>query len=513
MSSRPLQWLTVAAVIVAAVIYAGRLDVSPVYLTHDEVIYARHAYAIATTGRDLNGQLLAVSIPVVGNFYATPANIYLTAAFLTVLPLSEVTVRLPSVLMGLICAALCFVIARRTFGSALSGLLAASILLLTPAHFIHSRLGTDHLYVVACVLAWLATLVHGVPGRATRVFAATAFLGVSLYTYLGAVITGPLCVAITLIWLVLIGAREWRPYVAALAGFVLPALPFVAWHLAHPGQYAEQIRMYALYDSRTLDAVAGAKALAGTTSVAERAAVYWDYFNPSFLFFAGDTGLLNGTRFTGVFLLPMLALVPAGLIAVLRKGGSARTLLAMVFAAAPVAAVVVAERYRINRALLMLPIASIVSVAAVDWMWQSRHAAARVAAVALLVVMPMQFAGFYRDYFGDYRVRSYPWFEYNMRGGMEEIIRRAGDDRPVWISQSLQWADYYWPFYLDRHGRRALSAQTHYIDAQRHDLSSIGGGFVLCRAAEEQRFLDAGFTRVADVREPDQSHSLSVLQR
>ena len=71
--------------------------------------------------------------------------------------------------------------------------------------------------------------------------------------------------------------------------------------------------MYALYDSRLLNAAEGARELIAPTSVAERAAVYWDYFNPSFLFFAGDTGLLNGTRYTGVFLLPMMILVPAGI--------------------------------------------------------------------------------------------------------------------------------------------------------------------------------------------------------
>jgi hypothetical protein len=84
----------------------------------------------------------------------------------------------------------------------------------------------------------------------------------------------------------------------------------------------------------------------------------------------------------------------------------------------------------------------------------------------------------------------------------------------VWISQSLQWADYYWPFYLDRFGRPELSRQTHYIDAERHDLAGIGAGsLVLCRAGEERRFLDAGFTRVAAIEEPDRTHSLSVLQR
>jgi len=509
-------WLGAAVAVLAAVVYGIALDRSPIYLTHDEVIYARNAYSIAATGRDLSGQFLPISIPVTGTFYATPANIYLTAAFLKVLPLSETAVRLPSVLVGLLCVWLVYLIARRLLNSERFGAAAAALLLLTPAHFIHSRLGTDHLYVVACVLAWLLLLVTDDPGtNAKRLFIATAFLGLSLYTYIGALITAPICVALTVLWLALGRSRhDWGLYVVAIAGFVVPALPFVAWHVTHPGQYANQIRMYALYDSRMLNAAEGARELIAPTSVAERAAVYWDYFNPSFLFFAGDTGLLNGTRYTGVFLLPMMVLVPAGIAALLFMKGRARILVLALFAVAPAAAVVVAERYRINRALMLLPVAAVIAAAGAQWMWQRRGRVWRWAVIVLIAAMPLQFAAFYRDYFGDYRVRSYAWFEYNMRDAMEEIIRRAGAGSPVWISQSLQWADYYWPFYLDRFGRPELSRQTHYIDAERHDLAVIGpGSLVLCRAGEERRFLDAGFTRVAAIEEPDRTHSLSVLQR
>ena len=110
-------------------------------------------------------------------------------------------------------------------------------------------------------------------------------------------------------------------------------------------------------------------------------------------------------------------------------------------------------------------------------------------------------------------MRSYPWFEYNLRGGMADIIHRAGNGDEIWISQSLQWADYYWPFYLDVFGRPELGPRTHYLDPAQARLNDIGAGYALCRAGEEQRFLDAGFTRVSAILEPDQAHSLSVLRR
>lgn len=504
--------VAVAAIVIAALVYGVGLDVSPIYLTHDEVIYARNALSIAESGRDLSGQLLPISIPVTGTFYATPANIYLTALFLKVLPLSEITVRLPSVLVGLVCVWLTFVVARNVLRDWRLGAVAAAILLMTPAHFIHSRLGTDHLYLVVCILAWLAVLTREDHEPSSgRWFLAGASLGASLYTYLGAAITAPACMAITFIWLAVSGARQSRAYLSVAAGFVVLSLPFLLWHVTHPGQYVDQMRMYALAGQATPTvAPTVEEAPAG---VVERISVYWDYFNPSFLFFAGDTGLLNGTRYTGVFLLPMLVLLPVGLAAMLARGNTG-LLLIMTLAASPLAATVVAERYRINRALMMLPIASIAAAAAIEWMWKARPQVWRWAGIAMLALMPLQFAGFHRDYFTGYRVRSASWFEYNLRGAMAEIIQRPDAANGVWIAQGLNWSDYYWPFYLDRHGRRDLTQSTHYFDATAGDLAAIpAGNYVLCSAADERRFLDAGFTRIAAVREPDQTHSLSVLQR
>lgn len=515
MPDRTRAWIAAAGAVVVVALYATGLDWSPIYLSHDEVIYARNALSIARTGRDLTGQFLPISIPVTSTFFATPANIYFTAAFLSVLPMNEVTIRLPSVVIGLVCALLVGMIARRLFKSESLGWLAASLLLVTPAHFIHSRMGTDHLYLVLCVLAWLAVVLGGgerVSPR--RAFVAGACLGLSLYTYLGAAITAPVCVAITAAWLWLTGRGDTRAIGAAAAGFLLPALPFALWHLTHPGQYAQQVRMYAIYDSGSLDAVQGARQLAAPASLAERASVYWDYFNPSFLFFAGDSSLINGTRYTGVFLIPMLVLLPVGLVILLVRGGPPGGLLALVLAAGPVAATVVAERYRVNRALMMLPIAALCAAAAVDAGRRSASRIVRAAVGVLCVGMVVQFAAFYRDYMGDYRVRSAQWFEFNVRDGMHDVITRATPASRVWISQALLWSDYYWPFYLERFRRPELLSQTNYFDPVAADLASIPADtYVLCPVAQEARLLSAGFARVSAIEEPDGTHSLSVLHR
>ena len=492
---------------VCAWVYGAGLDRAPAYLVHDEVAYAINAHAIATTLHDINGQFLPLSFHVTGGFFATPVNIYVTALFLKILPLTEVTTRLPSVVIGLLNIALLFGIARRLFANAWLPVLAAAVFALTPAHFIHSRLGTDHEYAVTAVLAWALCLVGHEVLSMRRLAVAGAILGAGVYTYLGALITMPVCVAIT--WAVLWrkGERSIVPFAAVAAGFALILLPFAAWHLSHPLQYLDQMKMYSLGETPASEPV----------GLSDRVAVYWDYFNPSFLFFAGDTGLINGTRYTGVFLLPVLLLWLVGLARLLTTLKSPSVLLvALGLLMAPLAAAVVGEPYRINRALVLLPFVSLIVAMGVEVMWAARNTWSRAAVILLLLLMPLQFAGFYRDYFGDYRLRSAKWLEYNIGGGLEEIIRQqpSSGAAPIYIADNIQWAPYYWQFYQAKHGRSDLASGTTFVDVHAFDAAVIpAGSVVLCRIHDERALLAAGLTRVAAVPEPDGVPWFAVLRR
>src|SRR5215204_5094166 len=106
--------LAVVALIVglaAASVYATRLSYAPIYLTHDEVNFSLQAISIAQTGRDLNGRWFPVyfSEP---EFTAgrDPMMIYVTALALTVVPLSDAVVRLPTALVGVLIVVLLLVL-------------------------------------------------------------------------------------------------------------------------------------------------------------------------------------------------------------------------------------------------------------------------------------------------------------------------------------------------------------------------------------------------------------------
>jgi 4-amino-4-deoxy-L-arabinose transferase-like glycosyltransferase len=500
-----------------AAAYLRRLGDAPVYLIHDEVIFGLNAHSIATTLHDLNGRLLPLYIQVRDLFWATPINIYLTAAFLRFLPMSETAIRLPSALLGLSDIVLMFFVALRIFERERPAILAAGLLALTPAHFIHSRLGVDHLYPVPFVLAWLYCLLIFQQRHSLRVlFAATSLLGIGVYTYLASFVMMPMYFALTCLVIALTGERSPRPYLLAALGFVWPLVPLVPWLISHPAQYSQEVHLYRLYDPSTLNPLQGVKEVLSYTGLTERVSVFYDFFNPSFLFFSGDASLVHTTRRVGVFLLPLAALLPVGIVAAVRQRHRAASMVALLgFLTAPLAAAAVAEYYRINRALVMLPFACLLGTWGVEQLLASRQRLWRFAAVGLIVLVPVQFMAFYRDYLTDYRVRASGWFEGNIRGAVEQMIAQDGTQHvpAFYLADDIQWADYYWRLYAIKNRRDDLIGRAVVFEPKTVDMRMLAPGTLLLVRCVAQPCGVEGAPETSLIREPGGSLSFAILQR
>ena len=466
-----------------AYVYGRALEIAPPYLCHDEIAFGSHGHAIATTGHDLNGRFMPLFFHVRDGYWATPVTIYTMALVQQVLPLSEWAIRLPTVFVGVLNVALLYLIARRIFPGAWLPALAALLLAATPAHYIHSRLAVDHIYVLPFVLGWLLCLQHALPsGRPALLFAAGLLLGVGFFSYLAAVILTPICLGITLVAVAL--THGWSPklHAAAILGFLLPVSLLVPWLVTHPNQFADQILMYKVYDSTRLSVAQGTSEVFSWAGLTSRINVYYGYYNPSFLFFSGASSLINGTSQVGVFLLPMAVLLPAGLHHIVTRQLTPFNLVILLgFAAAPLPSVVVNEA-AINRGLVLLPCAALIAtfgvaslLGAVRQRWRS------VGAVALAAALAWQFGVFQVDYFGAYRERAGYWFEGNRRGAIEEVMARASTRAvpAIYLSTDIDWIDWYWRFYLTKGGRTDLLGPTVYFDPRAVDLQSVPAGSIL----------------------------------
>ena len=535
---RPL--LTAAAiVIVAAVLYLPRLDRVPLHLNSDEILFGVQASALAEAGRDTNGRFLPLYIQAFegSNYWLQPVGPYLIALVLQAMPLSEVAVRLPIVLMGLATVALVYFVARHIFRREREAVLAALLMTLTPAHLIHSRLASDYALPLPFVLTWLLCLLLFFERRRHwLLLVATSALGVGFYSYVASVVMMPIYLGITC--LILLWERaSWRSLSVALAGFTWPLLFLPVFLLQYPeilGDFQSRYDMGADPGA----AASGLNFMGRVTNtfnartITERANLYYDFFSPGFLFVSGGSNIMNSTRKAGVFLLPTAVFLLAGVYDAVTRWTRDKVLIVLGFLTGPVAATIVAENYAIDRALALLPFGTLLATLGLARLWQaecrvswsrvyvpagvglvvlsagygvwtlasrgrvslevimalSAGAVLLVAGratertrrwwplvVALLVLSGLQYQQFYRDYFGDYGPRSAAWFGNNIRGGLERLVTLA-DERPapaIYLSDGIRHVDAYWRFYMTVLERPELAPKAAMFNVERLDVAAM----------------------------------------
>jgi 4-amino-4-deoxy-L-arabinose transferase-like glycosyltransferase len=511
----------IVLVVSAAVLYGTFLDHAPIYLAHDEVLNAVNAYAIASTGRDPNGHVFPLYFHILGNYWATPIVTYTTALFLTLLPVSEVSARLPSALIGTASVFLLFLVARQMFQRESMALVAGGLLALTPAHFIHSRLAVDQLYPLPFILGWLWCLGRYLDRpHALTLFASTALLGVGVYSYLASVVMMPVYLLATIWALYVSGRRSLHEYGAAVAGFSLPLFILAYWLVANPTQLTDQLQMYNVYDASRLSPLQGLRRLVNYTSLTSRSGVFYQGFNPSMLFFSGGQSLINGTHRAGVFLFPVAILLPLGCyVLITRPMTPMQRLVLLGFATAPLAGALV-EEITVNRMLVIVPFAVLLSTYGVEALLAAPGGRRRALGLALLLLVPLQFGVFYADYMTGYRVRSAFWFERNIRGAVERIVDLAASDpaRRVYLSRhEVPWIEWYWPFYLAKTGREHLASRTVYFQSGDVDPRAIPPGTLVLSNADSALHDRLAGSGVVDERivitEPDGKPSFSIFVR
>src|SRR5437867_4469478 len=256
------------------VLYASFLARSPIYLNNDETVFAIQAHAIATTAHDELGRLLPLYFNILPGVWYQPIIVYVMALFLTVLPVAEWAVRLPTVVIAVADVGLLVLLARRVFRNDQRALTAGALLALTPSHFIHGRLACDYLYPVPFVLVSLLCLTsHLERPRLSQLFLAGVTLGVGLYSYLASVVMMPLYLALTCALLAATQQKPWRPCVTVAAGFLIALVPLAIWLVVHPDTFFGTVGRYKAHtelESRLL------------TNLGQRALVFLKVCNPAY---------------------------------------------------------------------------------------------------------------------------------------------------------------------------------------------------------------------------------------
>jgi hypothetical protein len=347
-----------------------------------------------------------------------------------------------------------------------------------------------------------------------------------VYSYISSIVMMPLCLVLTagVVWL---RDRRLHPAVAAACGFSIPLLLFAPWFIQHPTAFADTAQRYAVYDPTTMTPMQGVRQYVSYAGLDRLLSTGWRFFDPAFLFLTGDQQPAFSTRRAGVFALSLIVLIPFGLAEIARRRRRPiDTLVAVVFLTAPFAAVLVPEEPSIIRAATLMPFGALLAAYGVAGLARG-GAWSRAAAVVLIALLPIQFGLFARDYFGDYRGRSAPWLDGNVRGALEALIaRQRATDAPMiyfarirssagLLDTRNRWMDAYWRFYLAKHQREDLLARSQPIDT--NDARSMPpGSLVLANEGDrvaEGLVASGQLARVESIREMDGQPFFLILVR
>jgi hypothetical protein len=357
-------------------------------------------------------------------------------------------------------------------------------------------------------LLWLAVLWRFLERRDQRWALATGMvLGLGLYSYITSWVVMPMYLALTLAaaWRKQVSFRVCTTLIATFACCVIPAGIFVT---LHPSMIAETLTHYKV---------------SGGSRAIERITLYWDYFNPSYLFFSGGSNLLWSTRAAGVFLLSFMLLLPAGLwaLAGVRRTTYDAVLLAGFFLVPLpiVLALPEAPFYATARAILAAPFGVLMATAGLAVLARHPLPLMRALAIMAIVLMPWQFASFARDYFTEYPQRSAPWIDaMNFQGVARYVVENASDAPAVFLSNDDIGEDksVKWKFHLIAAKRPDLWSRTKYLSPEQQVATGIQAGSLLIMSPSNPRrasLTDHGWSVVTVIQDAAGTPSAAILKR
>jgi hypothetical protein len=293
----------------------------------------------------------------------------------------------------------------------------------------------------------------------------------------------------------------------------LAVLPFILWLLVHPETLTDQLRSYDVSSAGNAAVRSVGEGLYSALTV--RLDAYYNFFDPSLLFFRGDQSLLDSTREVGVFLLPIVVFLPAGAYYILTHRRTIPDLFVLTgFLVAPIGALIVGE-VKASRALVMTPLAALVCARGFEALMQARAVMWRGVAIALLAAMALQFQTFYADYVGQYRERSTIAFEGDRDAAIASLVARADATRApaLYVNNDILLVNYSWQFYALKHNRQDLKTRMMYFDPQ-FDFGTAPAGSLFLTDENRTSALDAsGLTRVATIDNADRHPAFAVYEK
>lgn len=399
-------WLLIILGFLARVWQFGAI---PNSLYWDEIAIGLDARSLLESGKDLVGQSWFQPLFVSYGDYKAPVYIWLVTLLGKLFSVSEIVIRLPSLLAGLGIAWLVYDLVKLISPkkSRLPLLVLANLAVMPWAiHF--SRIGFEsHLS-----LFWLTLMVWLIVKK-NYLAAMAGVLGI--YSYISLRLIAPL------LFLVFAWGKGWKYTLVGLAIIGAGVL-----FLTNSGSYAVS-QQYRLSNDNLITAPIS-KIAKGQKFLSN----YFDFFEPKFLLTSGDPNLRHHSGFGGELLLVQGLLVIIGLT-------RANKLMLAWLLLAPTVAALVNETPHSSRAIYM--IVPLAYLAGLGWQKLAKWKLAWLIPLALGINLVV----YLHDYFVHYPARSAAaWIK-----PYKDAALRQYDAYPVYVSPKLYKPELYFAYYLN----------------------------------------------------------------
>ncbi len=266
--------------------------------------------------------------------------------------------------------------------------------------------------------------------------------------------------------------REKRKVAAFVVGFLLPILMFVPWLIKHPDTILNQVSYIGSID-KSVEVSKGIWGMLSINRIGSFLSNYTSYLDPRILFIEGDRSLIHSTKLIGAFTFPVVFFLMFGTLQILvKEKDKFSKLILFGLLVYPIAPAVVNDPQRISRGLVVIPFVVLISVYGIKFLIESKEKVLKLLVVPLLIISIFQFSGFLVDYFGEYRERSGVWFNNDIGGLYESVLKSVElrDVENIYIDESIYFAEDYFNFYQKKMSID-VSDKTHLFDPVAEDFS------------------------------------------
>lgn len=448
--------LLFAIVLLTALLRLYKLGENPPSLYWDEASLGYNAYSILKTGKDEHGEPFPLTRFIAFGDYKPPGYIYLTIPFIAVFDLTQVAVRLPSALAGILTVLVTYFLVKELLKGKKSRnktyklraslpIISALLLAISPWHILLSRGAFEANLATFFSTSGLYFFLRGLRKPNSLLLSAISFV-LAMYTFNTQRVFIPLFILVTVIiyrkklsqiksWVVLSG----------LLAFVLisPMIPFL---LSREGRLRfEEVTIF-----RNLDPVVlaneriqrqGGNLFARLLHnrriqfASEFFKHYADHFRADFLFFSGDINPRLGTRDHGLLYPIELFLIPAGIYFLFKKKyTNAALLLILWWLIGIIPAATARETPHALRTLNVVPVPHILAATGLVGIYQALQRNKRFAVLVSLAYI-IFLSEFLHTYFIHYPVHWHQSWQYGYKQMVEKVKLLENNYQKIFITQ------------------------------------------------------------------------------